>query len=240
MINPITTLVNPTTNMLVSAIWYPTIIRLIITTFSLCVNDLILYLFICYTYIIITTSYSYCRECYTRCYTRSARCSPPRIGNGNVSAHGTAPQHTPDQMQRDEVTLLAHAHAQDHNFYTAPRYNKHTTRYSARHGTAHVPISEQFPKFQQERQCVPNGPIRNPKPWGTRQIQNRFPKQPGSRKLARSPLLIYLSQHFFYFPLTNIFFQKIFYNIFFNSVTLGYYINKIVGYCHTVRFNRCA
>jgi hypothetical protein len=103
MINPITTLVNPTTNILVSAIWYTTIIRLIITTFSSCVNFLILYLFICYTYIITTTSYSYCRKCYTRCYTRSARRSAPRIGNGNVSAHGNGNGNTQETSTRHRV-----------------------------------------------------------------------------------------------------------------------------------------
>ena len=126
MINPITTLVNPTTNMLVSTIWYPTIIRLIITTFSLCVNDLILYLFICYTYIIITTSYSYCRECYTRCYTHSARCSPPRIGNGNVSA-----RHTATATHRRPDT----AHGTDQ--ITAHHQHQHQRQHTARHRTQH-------------------------------------------------------------------------------------------------------
>jgi len=120
MINPITTLVNPTTNILVSAIWYTTIIRLITTTFSSCVNFLILYLFICYTYIITTTSYSYCRECYTRCYTRSARRSAPRIGNGNVSAHGNG--NTQETSTRHRVR---------------PDRGTDRSRVSATHGTRH-------------------------------------------------------------------------------------------------------
>ena len=111
-----------------------------------------------------------------------------------------------------------HIAAPDHNICTAPRYNKRTAQHGTRHGTARGAFPEQSRKFAQDQRLASNVTIRDTKTRGTRRNQNRFPFRPGRKKLVHSPFLIYSSQHFFYFPYANIFFQKIFYNIFFYTL----------------------
>ena len=187
MINPITTLVNPTTNMLVSTIWYPRITRLIITTFSLCVNDLILYLFICYTYIIITTSYSYCRECYTRCYTRSARRSARRIGNGNVSAHGTRQrQHTGDQTRHTAQTRSRRGTAHNTRSDAARWGNAVSTRTSQHQ----IITSTRHHIITNTRHCTTCRPVRQtPRAGPDRKGKSFFHKSKSDRGLGQTKVI---------------------------------------------------